>query len=53
MARSTKAKAKKAGSAKKKTHITAGRGRAAEYVDCLIELHKLQAALLNKLHKQL
>lgn len=49
MAKSTRKKTKPATTAKK----TAKRQtKAAEYVDSLLELHKLQGLLLTKLRKQ-
>jgi len=54
MAKSTK-KTKRATSSKKpkkKEKITASQSKAAEYVCNLLELHKLQGALLNRLRKE-
>jgi len=45
MTKSTRKKAKKT----KKT--AKGQTKAAEYVSCLLELHKLQGVLLNQLEK--
>jgi hypothetical protein len=46
MTKSTRKKAKKT----KKT--AKGRTETAEYVSCLLELHKLQGVLLNQLEKE-
>lgn len=43
MAKSTRKKAKK---------TARGQTKAAEYVSCLLELHKLQGVLLNQLEKE-
>jgi len=54
MAKSTK-KTKRATSSKRPKHkekTPASQSKAAEYVGHLLELHKLQGALLNRLHKE-
>ena len=51
MAKSTK-KPKGAMSAKKTRRITQRQTKAAEYVSHLLELHKLQGALLRKIDKE-
>jgi len=55
MAKSTRKKAKRAKSSKKTKKMeksTNEQSKAAEYVGHLLELHKLQGALLNRLHKE-
>ena len=52
MAKSTKKKAKRATSSKKKEKFTNKQSKAAEYVGHLLELHKLQGALLAQLYKE-
>jgi len=52
MAKSGKKKAKGAISAKKGKRTTKSQTKAAEYVSCLLELHKLQGVLLKELGKQ-
>jgi len=55
MAKSTKKKAKRATSSKKtkkKEKFTKEQSKAAEYVGHLLELHKLQGALLAQLYKE-
>lgn len=55
MAKSTEKKtkgAKTAKTAKKAKKITKSRTKASEYVDCLLELHKLQGVLLTRLDKE-
>ena len=49
-ANARKKAAKKASSAKKTTR---DRARAAESLDCLVELHKLQGVLLKQLSKDI
>ena len=49
MAKSTRKRAKRIISAKKKIK---GQTKAAEYVGYLLELHKLQGVLLNRLNKE-
>jgi len=55
MAKSTRKKAKKTTTSMKKAKKTKktakGRTETAEYVSCLLELHKLQGVLLNQLEK--
>ena len=56
MAKSTRKKAKGAISAKKpkkSKKATKGQAKAAEYIDCLLELHKLQGVLLKQLTKEI
>jgi len=55
MAKSTKKKAKRAKSSKKTKKMeksTKEQSKAAEYVGYLLELHKLQGALLAQLYKE-
>jgi len=55
MAKSTREKTKSAISAKKAKKSkkgAKGQTKAAEYVSCLLELHKLQGVLLTQLHKE-
>jgi uncharacterized membrane protein YfhO len=55
MAKSTRKKAKRAKSSKKtkkKEKSTKEQSKAAEYVGHLLELHKLQGALLSQLYKE-
>ena len=55
MAKSTREKTKSAISArkaKKPKKTTKGQTKAAEYVNCLLELHKLQGVLLAQLRKE-
>jgi len=49
MAKSIRKKTKGAKKAKK---TTKARTKAAEYVDCLLELHKLQGTLLARLDRE-
>jgi len=49
MAKSTRKKTKGAISSKK---TTKAQTKVAEYLDCLLELHKLQGVLLAQLHKE-
>jgi hypothetical protein len=54
MAKSTK-KTKRATSSKEPKHMEktpASQSKAAEYVGHLLELHKLQGAILNRLHRE-
>jgi len=53
MAKAIKQKPKKSASAKKSSKTARDQAKAAEYVGCLIELHKLQGLLLSHLRKQL
>ena len=39
-------------SAKKSKKTAKGQRKAAEYLDCLLELHKLQGVLLAQLRKE-
>ncbi len=52
MAKSTRKKGKRIISAKKLKKTTKGQTKAAEYLDCLLELHKLQEVLLAQLQKE-
>ncbi len=52
MAKTARKKKKKAVSAKKSAKTAAGKSKAAEYVGCLLELHKLQGLLLSHLCKE-
>lgn len=52
MAKSKRKKTKGAISAKKSREAANGRMKAAEYVNHLLELHKLQGALLKQLSKE-
>jgi len=52
MAKSTRKKAKKAIPAKKTKKPAEGQTKAAEYVNHLLELHKLQGVLLTRLKKE-
>lgn len=52
MAKFVGKKAKKAISAKKTERRTPGQSKTAEYVGCLLELHKLQGVLLTDLQKE-
>jgi hypothetical protein len=45
--------AKEAKRAKRAPKITNGQTKAAEYVNCLLELHKLQDVLLHRLRRDL
>ena len=55
MTKSTRKKAKETTTlmkkAKKTKKTAKGQTKAAEYVSCLLELHKLQGVLLNQLEK--
>ena len=51
MAKSTQSKTKKTGSTKRAKSSVKNSARAAENVDCLLELHKLQGVLLAQLKK--
>ena len=55
MTKSTRKKAKEMTTSMKKAKKTKktakGRTETAEYVSCLLELHKLQGVLLNQLEK--
>jgi len=53
MAKSARKKKKAAISAKKPKKSAADRTKTAEYVSCLLELHKLQGVLLAELHKEI
>lgn len=53
MAKSTKKRAKRAISTKKTKKNAESRMRLAEYVNSLLELHKLQGVLLTQLKKQI
>jgi hypothetical protein len=44
--------AKGAKGAKRAKKSTKGQTKAAEYTDCLLELHKLQGTLLTRLKKE-
>ena len=52
MAKSARRKTKRALSATKVKKAGGGQTRAAEYVDYLLELHKLQGILLTHLNKE-
>lgn len=53
MAKSAERKMKTAKQAKNKGETTKkGQSKAADYVDHLLRLHKLQAGLLNELRKE-
>jgi len=52
MAKSTRKRTKGTISAKKLRKTTKGKTKAAECIDCLLELHKLQGVLLAQLHKE-
>ena len=52
MAKSKRKKLKTAVSTKKAKKTTRDQTKAAEYVGHLLELHKLQGALLNRLDKE-
>jgi hypothetical protein len=45
--------AKGAKRAKKAPKTAKGQTKAAEYVSCLLELHKLQGVLLNRLRREI
>jgi hypothetical protein len=45
--------AKGAKRAKKAQKTAKGQTKAAEYVSCLLELHKLQGTLLNRLRREI
>ena len=53
MAKTTKSKPKTAASKKKPAKTAAQQSKAAEYVGCLLELHKLQGLLLSHLRKEI
>ncbi len=53
MAKSARKKTKRAVPAKKKGETARGQSKAAEYVGCLLELHKLQGLLLTHLRKEI
>ena len=55
MAKSTRKRAKGTIPVKKteKSKTRKGQIRAAEYIDCLLELHKLQGELLSQLAKEI
>jgi len=56
MAKSTRKKAKGVISAKKvkkSKKATKGQTKTVEYIDCLLELHKLQGGLLKQLAKEI
>jgi len=53
MAKPAKRKPKAAGPAKKSQKPIRGQAKAAEYVSCLLELHKLQGVLLSHLQKEI
>lgn len=52
MAKSKRKKMKATVSAKKGKKTASGQTKAAEYVGHLLELHKLQGALLSRLDKE-
>ena len=52
MAKSTRRGTKGRISAKKSKKTSKGQTKAAEYLDCLLELHKLQGVLLVQLRKE-
>lgn len=52
MAKSTRRGTKGRISAKKSKKTSKGQTKAAEYLDCLLELHKLQGVLLAQLRKE-
>ena len=52
MAKPARKKAKRAISARKTKKTTKSETKAAEYISCLLELHKLQGVLLNRLGKE-
>jgi hypothetical protein len=53
MAKTIKRKPKRAASKKKPAKTAAQHSKAAEYVGCLLELHKLQGLLLSHLLKEI
>jgi len=53
MAKSARKKAKTAITAKKSRKAGAEQSKVAEYVGCLLELHKLQGLLLSQLRKEI
>ena len=53
MAKSTKKRAKVTNLTKKSKKTSKKQSRAAESVDCLFELHKLQGILLTQLRKEI
>lgn len=53
MAKTTRKRGKKAISAKNPQKTVGDQTKAAEYVGCLLELHKLQGLLLTHLHKEI
>lgn len=52
MAKSVRKKAKRATSSKKKVKVTNKQSKTAKYVGHLLELHKLQGALLTHLYEE-
>jgi hypothetical protein len=52
MAEAARKKTKRITSARKTQKITKSETKAAEYVSCLLELHKLQGVLLHQLGKE-
>jgi hypothetical protein len=52
MTKSAKIKSKTASLIRKDRKAKKGQQKAAQYVGYLLELHKLQGALLTKLHKE-
>ena len=53
MAKATRKKTKKAITAKKLGKAGGEQSKVAEYVNCLLELHKLQGLLLSHLCKEI
>ena len=53
MAETKRKKTKGVKSAKKTRKAFSKQTKAGEYVSCLLEIHKLQGALLNQLHREL
>ena len=52
MVKRTRKRTKELISAKKSKKTTKGQTKAVEYLDCLLELHELQAVLLAQLRKE-
>ena len=53
MAKAARKKTKRAVSAKKTRKTKKGQAKAVEYIDCLLELYKLQRVLLTRLREEL
>ena len=53
MTKTTRKKTKRPATTKKSTKTDRQYSKAAEYVGCLLELHKLQGLLLSRLRKQI